>query len=86
MLSRFGRIVHINQQRRKLHLQWFDHAPRSILEELADPRELFLWNSCGEISADEAYGKVQVHYKLPLDQKNGTYSESRADPSVFYCK
>ena len=78
--------MHINQQRRKMHLQWFDHAPRSILEELADPRELFLWNSCGEISANDAYGKVKVQYRVQPDKTTGAYLESRAEPSIFYCK
>lgn len=86
LLCRFGRIVHINQQRRKLHLQWFDRAPHSILEELADPRELFLWNSCGDISANEVCGRVEVLYKQQPDKTNGAHLESRTDPSVFYCK
>ncbi|KAH9935023.1 uncharacterized protein B0H18DRAFT_1082741 [Fomitopsis serialis] len=80
----FGRIMHINQQRRKIHLQWFDHAPRSILEELADPRELFLWNSCGEINADDAYDKVDVRYREHYSKPNDTRLD-RTDPSVFYC-
>ncbi|TFY63292.1 hypothetical protein EVJ58_g3345 [Rhodofomes roseus] len=79
----FGRIIHINQRRRKMHLQWFDHAPRGILEELADPRELFLWNSCGEIDADEAYGNVEVLYSKP---PGAQLRDGRAESSsVFYC-
>ncbi|KZT70140.1 S-adenosyl-L-methionine-dependent methyltransferase [Daedalea quercina L-15889] len=77
----FGRIIHINQARRKLHVQWFDHAPRSILEELGDPRELFLWNSCGEVDANQAYGQVKVESSKCRDTSLG----SDADPSVFYC-
>ena len=81
-MCRFGKIIYMDQQRKELHVQWFDHAPRSILEELGDPRELFLWNSCGEVDADQAFGQVKVEYSKHRDTSSG----GDTDPSVFYCE
>src|SRR6266702_331350 len=45
-VGRFGRIVHINGQDERVHLQWFDYAPNTFLDDIADPRELFLTPLC----------------------------------------
>jgi len=39
---RFGRIVHIHAEDERVHMQWFDHARNTFLDDIADPRELFL--------------------------------------------
>jgi len=43
---RFCRIVHINGEDERAHVQWFDYAPNTFLEDIADPRELFLTPLC----------------------------------------
>ena len=44
-VGRFGHIVHINGED-ELHLEWFDHMPNAFLDDIADPRELFLTLLC----------------------------------------
>ncbi|KAF8262785.1 S-adenosyl-L-methionine-dependent methyltransferase [Lactarius quietus] len=56
----FGRIVHINGEDERVHLQWFDHAPNTFLDDIADPRELYLTPLCDTLPLVALCGTVPV--------------------------
>lgn len=58
--SRFGRIVHINGEDERVHVQWFDHASNTFLDDIADPRELFLTPLCDTLPLITLCGTVPV--------------------------
>ena len=62
-MPRFAKIIYINQQLEELHVQWFEHSSKTILQELANPQELFLCHLCGDIKLRDINiaGKVIVH-------------------------
>lgn len=57
---RFGRIVHINGEDERVHVQWFDHASNTFLDDIADPRELFLTPLCDTLPLITLCGTVLV--------------------------
>jgi hypothetical protein len=57
---RFGRIIHINAEDERVHVQWFDHAPNTFLDEIADSRELFLTPLCDTLPLITLCGTIQV--------------------------
>jgi len=46
MESRFGCIVYINGEDECIHVQWFDHASNTFLDDIADLRKLFFTPLC----------------------------------------
>jgi DNA (cytosine-5)-methyltransferase 1 len=58
--GRFGRIVHINGEDERVHLQWFDHAPNTFLDDIADPREFFLTPLCDTLPLISLCGTVHI--------------------------
>lgn len=60
MGSRFGRIVHINAEDERVHIQWFDHVSNTFLENIADPRELFLTPLCDTLPLIFLCGTISV--------------------------
>jgi DNA (cytosine-5)-methyltransferase 1 len=60
MGSRFGRIVHINAEDERVHIQWFDHVSNTFLENIADPRELFLTPLCDTLPLISLCGTISV--------------------------
>ena len=60
MESRFGRIVYINGEYERVHVQWFDHASNTFLDDIADPRELFLTPLCDTLPLITLCGTVSV--------------------------
>ncbi|KAH9984055.1 S-adenosyl-L-methionine-dependent methyltransferase, partial [Russula compacta] len=56
----FGRIVHINGEDERVHVQWFDHASNTFLDDIADPRELFLTPLCDTLPLITLCGAVPV--------------------------
>jgi DNA (cytosine-5)-methyltransferase 1 len=59
-IFRFGRIVHINGEDERVHVQWFDHASNTFLDDIADPRELFLTPLCDTLPLITLCGTVPV--------------------------
>ncbi|KAI9510780.1 S-adenosyl-L-methionine-dependent methyltransferase [Russula earlei] len=56
----FGRVVHINGEDERVHVQWFDHASNTFLDDIADPRELFLTPLCDTLPLTTLCGTVSV--------------------------
>ncbi|KAH8997167.1 S-adenosyl-L-methionine-dependent methyltransferase [Lactarius hatsudake] len=56
----FGRVVHINGQDERVHIQWFDYAPNTFLDDIGDPRELFLTPLCDTLPLVALCGTVPV--------------------------
>ncbi|KZT09519.1 S-adenosyl-L-methionine-dependent methyltransferase [Laetiporus sulphureus 93-53] len=73
----FGHILWINQKSKQIHVQWFDHSSQSCLEEIGDPQELFLTDTCGTIDVSRVVCKATVHWKKQ--------AADSARPSEFYC-
>ncbi|KAH9942756.1 S-adenosyl-L-methionine-dependent methyltransferase [Amylocystis lapponica] len=57
----FAKIIYINQRQKRFHVQWFEHSSRTILEEISNPRELFLCPTCDDIDIQLVVAKVTVH-------------------------
>jgi DNA (cytosine-5)-methyltransferase 1 len=57
---RFGRIVHINAEDERVHIQWFDHVANTFLDNIADPRELFLTPLCDTLPLITLCGTISV--------------------------
>jgi hypothetical protein len=60
MESRFGRIVYINGEDERVHTQWFDHTSNTFLDDIADPREMFLTPLCDTLPLITLCGTVFV--------------------------
>ncbi|GBE88031.1 hypothetical protein SCP_1202590 [Sparassis crispa] len=73
----FAQIVYINQKRKQLHVQWFEHSSQTFLQEISDPQELFAFNSCSDIDIDLVVGKVDVHWCIPRS--------TELPATEFYC-
>jgi len=48
-----------------VHVQWFDHSSKTIIEQLGQPQELFLTTHCDTIAITTIVGKVEAHYIAP---------------------
>ncbi|EKM61513.1 uncharacterized protein PHACADRAFT_204683 [Phanerochaete carnosa HHB-10118-sp] len=59
----FAQIMYFNQQRKKVHVRWFEHSSRSITQEIYDPRELFLTDICDDEDIRILVGKIDVVYR-----------------------
>jgi DNA (cytosine-5)-methyltransferase 1 len=60
-MDRFGKIIFINSDAEKAHVQWLSHGSAIHLEEAFDPQELFLTDICDSIDLRTIAGKVTVH-------------------------
>ena len=57
---RFSRIVHINSKDERVHVQWFDHASNTFLDNIADPCKLFLTPLCNTLPLITLCGTIPV--------------------------
>ncbi|RXW18572.1 hypothetical protein EST38_g7283 [Candolleomyces aberdarensis] len=63
----FAKIHWISHDTFDAHVQWFEHGI-GLLQELAHDQHLYLSNLCGDIDLKTILGKVDVHWKVPVDQ------------------
>jgi DNA (cytosine-5)-methyltransferase 1 len=62
------------------HVHWLEHSSKTYLEELSDPRELFMTQACDDIPFAEILGKV-------LCRKTLVRGASHTTPEpFFYCR
>ncbi|CCM04603.1 uncharacterized protein FIBRA_06785 [Fibroporia radiculosa] len=75
----FGKIIFIDQRRKKVHCQWMEHASKTMLEEIGDPQELFLCGTCTKPNVDlhDILDKATVCWN---SRRNNNLA-----PSEFYC-
>ncbi|KAI0828845.1 S-adenosyl-L-methionine-dependent methyltransferase [Trametes gibbosa] len=73
----FAKIIYINQHKKMLHVQWFEHSSKTFLDEVSDPHELFLWPTCNDIDAKIVLGKAIIH-NTPLLEDLG--------PMEYFCR
>ena len=52
--------MYINGEDKRVHLHWFDYAPNTFLDDIADPRELFLTPRCDTLPLVTLCGTVPV--------------------------
>jgi len=55
----------MNEENETVHIQWFEHSSKTILQELGHPQELFLINQCDTQALRHIIGKVNTHYIKP---------------------
>lgn len=60
-LLRFAKIIYIDNEVDRVHVQWLEHGSQILMEELAHPQELFYNDLCGSIPYSTVVGKVTVH-------------------------
>ena len=65
VLVRFAKIIHMNEEHETVHVQWFEHSSKTILQELGHAQELFLVNQCDTQALGHIIGKVDTHYIQP---------------------
>ncbi|KAI0095061.1 S-adenosyl-L-methionine-dependent methyltransferase [Irpex rosettiformis] len=58
----FGRILYIDRKQKTAHVQWFEHASKTLLQEIHDPNELFLTETCGTIELWTILKKCICHF------------------------
>jgi len=61
------------------HVQWFEHSSKTFLQEIADPKELFLTNICDNIPVSLFSGRVNATH-LQTD----TYPQPQTQPRYYY--
>ncbi|KAI0318825.1 hypothetical protein OF83DRAFT_1291445 [Amylostereum chailletii] len=76
----FAKIAYLFEEKgvKSFHAQWFVHGSKTILQELAHPRGLFLYDSrdsCQDLPLSCIYQKCNLHYIPP------TAPEPSPDPS-----
>ena len=57
--------MYMNEMYETVHVQWYQHSSKTILQELGHTQELFLTNACDTQSLKHIVGKVNVHYIKP---------------------
>lgn len=75
---RFGRIIWLDHTSGGVHLQYFEHASATPMQELADPQELFLTNTHDDKHWEDIVAKVAVHMHPSLD--------AQIPPEDFFCR
>lgn len=55
----------MNEEDETVHVQWFEHSSKTILQELGHSQELFLVNQCDTQALRHIIGKVITHYIQP---------------------
>lgn len=61
MSFRFAKIHYLILDQGKAHVQWFEHARQSYLEELGHEQELFVMDICDHILFEHIIAKVRIH-------------------------
>lgn len=80
--NRFAKLVSIsdNLGKKIAHVHWLEHSSKTYLEELSDPRELFMTQVCDSIPFADILGKVRCEETLVGDARHVT------PESFFYCR
>jgi len=79
---RFARLISINDSlgKKMAHLHWFEHSSKTYMEEVSDPRELFMTQVCDDVLFSDILGKVLCWETLAS-------CASYMGPELsFYCK
>lgn len=63
--DRLAKIIYIDGEDEMVHVQWFDHSSKTIMEQLGQPQELFLTMHCDTVAVKTIIGKVEAHYIAP---------------------
>ncbi|KAJ7269358.1 S-adenosyl-L-methionine-dependent methyltransferase [Mycena haematopus] len=69
----FARVVYFIVDSQKVHLQWLEHGTQIILQEMADPQELFLTMLCEDQPIVVIAGKISVVYSMSAPHKKTQY-------------
>jgi DNA (cytosine-5)-methyltransferase 1 len=85
-LRRFARICYMFEEdnEKQFHAQWFMHSSKTILQETADPKELFLINECADVMLSEVLQKAQVRILGP--EEDEPVDEKPDEENDFYCR
>ena len=81
VFSRFGKIIFIDSYAKVAHLQYYQHSSQTMLQEISDPQELFLTETCGAIQMNSILSKIVVHSRIFRVQ-----SSTQLDVLDFFCK
>ncbi|CAL1693859.1 unnamed protein product [Somion occarium] len=75
-----AKIISINKWDKQIHVQYFEHSSKTLLQEISDPQELFLTNTCANLEIPNILGKAVVHTN---------YIKSRSSQEIhrlhFFC-
>jgi DNA (cytosine-5)-methyltransferase 1 len=90
IIPRFCRICYFFDQVEKgkkvkmFHGQWYSHGSKTILQETAHSRSLFLMNKCEDNPTASIYKKCNVRM-LGLEEKEAL-DDGKTDASEFHCR
>ena len=62
------------------HVHWLEHSSKTYLEEMSDPRELFMTQVCDDIPFADVLGRVPCKETVASG-----ISHTTSEP-WFYCK
>jgi DNA (cytosine-5)-methyltransferase 1 len=69
----FARIIYFTVDARQAHLQWLEHGSQIILQEMADPQELFLTMLCEDQPIGLIANKISVIHSMDAPRKKSHY-------------
>jgi DNA (cytosine-5)-methyltransferase 1 len=81
VVHRFAKIIYIDGQYERAHVQWFEHSSKTAMGEISDPQELFLTDICDGLDLHCILSKVKVHMYDFASASQPTISHLD-----FYCK
>ena len=81
VFSRFGKVVFIDSYAKVAHLQYYQHSSQTMLQEISDPQELFLTETCGAIQLNSVLSKIVVRSGIFRVQPS-----TELDVLDFFCK
>lgn len=90
MHARFGEIIELFEDNGKkmVHIRWYDHASKTLIQEAHHPRELFATNLCESQQCRLISGKCVVERitpdNTPSEVKVPQYAEGTPENRLFY--
>lgn len=63
LLARFARIISLSAEDALAHLRWFEHGAYTVMEEFANPQQLYLNDLCSSVDINCLIEIINVHYQ-----------------------
>ncbi|GJE89469.1 S-adenosyl-L-methionine-dependent methyltransferase [Phanerochaete sordida] len=79
----FAQIMYFNLKKKTVHLRWFEHSSKTVMQEIFDPHELFLTDICDDADVRALVGKIEgvEHRQQPLlKRQHGRFSHNPPRP------
>lgn len=65
--------MYIKNEEQIAHVLWLEHSSQTMLQELANPQELFFYNLCNPVPLGGLIAKMKVHLNPAASMKPDDY-------------